>query len=529
MPLCLLPMTLHRLKIKTRLALGFATMAALTALLGAVTLFGLQKVHDAFDDVMQHRYAKVLIANDIKAVNNEVSLAVRNLFIMSDPDDLQAQFDLIAGSGARTNANMERLAQLVDDPAGQAALAKLRDARAAYRKPRDKVVELLKAHREEEAKIALLLEVKPAQAVYMARLDDVIRQQDQAMSQSGADASALVLRSRFIVIGLLAGACVLALVASVGIIRSITRPIDHAVSVARAVAGGDLTLSIDAGGSNETGLLLAALNEMQARLADIVGEVRTDAEGVASASEQIAHGNLDLSQRTEQQADTLQQTAASMEQLSATVGHNADNARQANQLAQDAREVAVRGGEVVGQVVHTMQHINTSARRIADIIGVIDGIAFQTNILALNAAVEAARAGEQGRGFAVVASEVRHLAQRSADAAKEIKTLIQASVERVDQGTALADRAGETMTDVVGAIQRVSELIAEISTASAEQRDGVAQVGHAVSQMDQATQQNAALVQQSANAAESLQDKARALVAAVGVFKLRGEVALLTG
>jgi methyl-accepting chemotaxis protein len=302
--------------------------------------------------------------------------------------------------------------------------------------------------------------------------------------------------------------------------RTITGPINQAVGVARGVAAGDLTMQFDVQGKDETAQLLIALKEMQASLAAVVSNVRQNSESVASASAQIAQGNLDLSQRTEQQASALQQTAASMEQLGSTVKQNADNARQANQLAQGASSVAVRGGAVVGQVVETMKGINDSSRKIADIIGVIDGIAFQTNILALNAAVEAARAGEQGRGFAVVASEVRSLAQRSAAAAKEIKSLIGVSVERVEQGTALVDQAGATMTEIVGSIKRVTDIMGEISAASTEQSSGVAQVGQAVSQMDQATQQNAALVEESAAAAENLKGQAQRLVQTVAEFKL---------
>ncbi len=259
---------------------------------------------------------------------------------------------------------------------------------------------------------------------------------------------------------------------------------------------------------------------MQGSLAGVVGGVRGNAEGVATASAQIAQGNHDLSQRTEEQASALEETAASMEQLSSTVGQNADNARQANQLTISATSVAVRGGKVVDQVVETMKGINDSSRKIADIIGVIDGIAFQTNILALNAAVEAARAGEQGRGFAVVASEVRNLAGRSAEAAKEIKSLISASVERVEHGTVLVEQAGTTMAEVVGSIKRVADIMGEITAASVEQSSGVAQVAEAVSQMDQVTQQNAALVEESAAAAESLKQQAQALAESVAMFKL---------
>jgi methyl-accepting chemotaxis protein len=304
----------------------------------------------------------------------------------------------------------------------------------------------------------------------------------------------------------------------------ITRTLQSRVGLAQDVAErsrqGDFTVKVVDGALDEFSPLLRSLDAMQTSLSDVVGTVRSNADGVATASAQISSGNNDLSQRTEQQASALEETAASMEELSATVKQNADNAAHASQLAQSASEVAVKGGNVVAQVTETMTGINQSSKKIADIIGVIDGIAFQTNILALNAAVEAARAGEQGRGFAVVASEVRNLASRSAEAAKEIKSLIAASVERVEQGTTLVGQAGATMTEVVAAIKRVTDIVSDISVASAEQSSGVSQVGEAVMQMDQVTQQNAALVEQSAAAAESLKTQAAQLVQAVAVFKL---------
>ncbi|WP_342130824.1 methyl-accepting chemotaxis protein [Hydrogenophaga sp. OTU3427] len=319
------------------------------------------------------------------------------------------------------------------------------------------------------------------------------------------------------------GAQLALLLAAIGVavlfVRSITVPVRHAVRVATAVAQGDLTVPCPPHGSNEIGQLLAALAAMQHQLSTLVATVRADAEGVATASTQIAEGNHDLSARTEQAASALEQTAASMAELNSHVHKNADHAREANQLAQQAQDIAVRGGAVVHQVVNTMGEINDASRRIADIIGVIDGIAFQTNILALNAAVEAARAGEQGRGFAVVAGEVRSLAQRSAGAAREIKDLIQASVLRVDQGSALVQQAGATMDEVVSSIRRVTGIMSDISAASVEQSTGVAQVGEAVSLMDQATQQNAALVEEMAAAASGLSSQAGQLVRAVSVFR----------
>jgi len=305
-----------------------------------------------------------------------------------------------------------------------------------------------------------------------------------------------------------------------GLIRSIINPLAQAVKVAEAVANGDLSQHIEVRSRDETGQLLAALKRMNEGLVAIVGQVRSSSDSIATGSTQIANGNADLSQRTEEQASNLQQTAASMEQLTATVKNNADTARAANQLASSASGVAAQGGQVVGQVVATMEQITEASRRIADIIGVIDGIAFQTNILALNAAVEAARAGEQGRGFAVVAGEVRSLAQRSAQAAKEIKTLIGDSVGKVEAGSQLAGDAGRTMEDIVTQVRRVTDLIAEISAASHEQSQGIGQVGDAIAQLDQVTQQNAALVEESAAAAESLKQQAAKMNEVVSAFRL---------
>ncbi|HJV75730.1 MAG TPA: methyl-accepting chemotaxis protein [Noviherbaspirillum sp.] len=318
-----------------------------------------------------------------------------------------------------------------------------------------------------------------------------------------------------ILFGVLLGA-----VMCVWLLRAIARPLADAVKVAKSVAAGDLTNRIEVSTKDETGQLLQALKDMNGSLARIVREVRSGTETIATASGQIASGNQDLSARTETQASSLEETASSMEELTSTVKQNADSAYQANQLAMSASEVAVKGGNVVSQVVHTMASINDSSKKIVDIIGVIDGIAFQTNILALNAAVEAARAGEQGRGFAVVATEVRQLAQRSAAAAKEIKTLIDDSVEKVGVGAKLVDEAGATMQEIVDSVRRVTDIMGEISVASKEQTDGIQQVNQAINQMDAVTQQNAALVEEAAAAAESLQEQAVNLAHVVSVFKL---------
>lgn len=364
---------------------------------------------------------------------------------------------------------------------------------------------------------------KTAMDAFRAGVAEFAKVEDDLLTIRSAELNATMSSTTYTMV--IGGVILAMLTAALGwvLTRSVFRQLgadpSEAAATVNAVAAGDLTVQIrlTPGDSNS---LMAALAKMRDSLAKVVSEVRGNSESVATASAQIAQGNHDLSGRTEQQASALEETAATMEELGATVRKNADSAKQANQLAQGASTVAAQGGDVVGKVVVTMQDINNSSRQIGDIISVIDGIAFQTNILALNAAVEAARAGEQGRGFAVVASEVRNLAKRSADAAKEIKVLITRSVEQVEQGTSLVDQAGQTMSDIVGSIKRVTDIVAEISAASAEQSSGVQQVGEAVSQMDQATQQNAALVEESAAASASLQGQAQQLVAAVAVFKL---------
>ncbi len=513
-------MNFQDLKISTRLALGFAAMAVLMALLGALSIAKLYKLDSQFDSVMEDRYVKIGLATRIRAVNSDVSLTLRNLFLTQDPDEAKALFDSIDTVSKGTQGTFETLSKIVNRPEGKVALTAMTEARAAYRGPRDKMMGLLRARDFEAAKEVLKRDVTPAQARYMESVEDFIKLQERLMAEAGADVNETVSSTLTEVVVLLSASFVLAALLAWQLIRSTTRPLNQAVGVAHAVAAGDLAIDFNAQGTNETAQLMRALHEMKTRLSGLVGDVRNGAEGVATASVQIAQGNSDLSSRTETQASALQETASAMDELGSTVQQNADNARQANQLALQASQVAADGGQVVGRVVETMRGIHDSSRRIADIIAVIDGIAFQTNILALNAAVEAARAGESGRGFAVVASEVRSLARRSADAAKEIKSLITASNERVEQGSALVDEAGATMSEVVASIRRVSDIVAEISAASTEQATGVGQIGAAVQQMDQATQQNAALVEESAAAAQSLQQQAAELVAAVSQFRL---------
>jgi methyl-accepting chemotaxis protein len=423
---------------------------------------------------------------------------------------LSAQWSQLEPMGAAFKAAEESSAafkQLTDNWAlVNTTLAKLEQGYAA----KDKNV--LTAVLEEDWAVMHKAAIKPLQALIP------LTQKRAGDSFEAAKAKS----QKWLAIGMVVGggSLVALLLVAYMTSRAIVRPISHVERAVRRISEGDLSTPIEAGQGDELGRMLTALEGMRTSLGRVVSNVRQGSESVATASAEIAQGNHDLSARTEQQASALEETAASMEELGSTVKQNADAARQANQLAQSASTVAVQGGEVVAQVVDTMKGINESSRKIADIISVIDGIAFQTNILALNAAVEAARAGEQGRGFAVVASEVRSLAGRSAEAAKEIKSLIGASVERVEQGTALVDKAGATMTEVVSSIRRVTDIMGEISAASSEQSLGVAQVGEAVGQMDQATQQNAALVEEMAAAASSLKSQANDLVQVVAAFKL---------
>ncbi|WP_367849455.1 methyl-accepting chemotaxis protein [Rhodoferax sp. WC2427] len=511
---------MNNLKISTRMVLGFAVMGILIALVGGISTLSLNRLGKEFTLVVKDRYAKVAVLNDIADANSANVRALRDLILQDDAAKLAALYSELETNSKTINGYFETLKASVASPEGQAALDKTLEARTAYSASRNKVQDLVKAGDKAAATAALYNDLAPVQRRYQAALAEFTELQEKLMDTASASVESTLGTAEATVLGLVSFALLFAAVVGTWITRITTRPLAKAVEVARAVAAGDLTQTIDSRGTNETAQLFQALSDMQTQLAGIVQNVRQNADGVVTASAEIAQGNNDLSGRTEQQASALEETAASMEELSSTVKHNADNARQAKQLATSASTVAARGGQVVHQVVDTMKGINDSSKKIADIISVIDGIAFQTNILALNAAVEAARAGEQGRGFAVVASEVRNLAQRSAGAAKEIKGLIDASVTQVDQGTALVATAGSTMAEVVESIQRVSDIIAEVSAASTEQSAGVAQVGEAIIQMDQVTQQNAALVEESAAAANSLSHQAAELLQSVSVFKL---------
>jgi methyl-accepting chemotaxis protein len=511
---------MDKMTIATRLTVAFAAMVLLLIALGATTLVRSADQRSELNDVLDTRVpitkALGVLANSV----NTQAIQYRNLVIFSSEPITKAALEQISAARSTTAEQYKLLDTLISSPKGEELLASMLKARADFYSRGDEFLALVQKGQKDEATRLLEEKLRPIQLDYQKTLRDQVDFQAQLTDQSGkeAEAAAAALQRDVMIAGALAIA--LAIFLAITIIRSITRPLAQAVQAADRVASGDLSGQISVQSRDETGKLLSALEYMRQNLARVVTGVRSNAESVASASAQIASGNNDLSARTEQQASALEETAASMEELGSTVRQNADNARQANQLALSASTVAVQGGDVVAEVVETMKGINASSSKIADIISVIDGIAFQTNILALNAAVEAARAGEQGRGFAVVAGEVRSLAQRSAEAAKEIKSLITASVERVEQGTLLVDKAGATMTEVVASIRRVTDIMGEISAASSEQSAGVGQVGEAVTQMDQATQQNAALVEEMAAAASSLNSQAGELVNAVAVFRL---------
>jgi len=511
----------QRLSISARLyALSLALIAALSAL-AINTWVQLQAVRELARDAGTVKVLQLGLIASTELKVTQVLLDIRHALLTKTPKDIELASQSIKAKRAQISKNDADFLKEVTTQAGRDAFQ--RDWLQLQERTwpaAEANLQLLRDGKIDAALLMLVEKTVPTFAPMQAWLNDERARQDKQLAEEVATIGAAADSLRLQMAGLVAAIAVSLLAFSWSIARTLVRRVNDSQVVADRVRQGDFTVAVVDTAHDEFSPLLQSLSAMQDSLTDVVGTVRENAEGVATASAQIAQGNQDLSQRTEEQASALQQTAATMEELGTTVNSNADNAKQANQLAQSASSVAAQGGEVVGKVVSTMQGINDSSRKISDIIGVIDGIAFQTNILALNAAVEAARAGEQGRGFAVVASEVRSLAQRSAEAAKEIKTLISRSVEQVDQGTVLVDQAGKTMGEIVTSIKRVSDIVAEITSASVEQSSGVKQVGDAVGQMDQATQQNAALVEESAAAAESLKGQAQQLVQIVAVFKL---------
>ena len=512
---------MSNLKISTRLLILIGLLSALLIAIGSIGLFGISKTNDALRSVYEDRTVHTGQIAQIQRLLLRNRLAIAVSLVTPTPETIDP-------NTAEVEANITAIGKVWDAymatqlTAEEAKIAKVfaEDRAKFVQQGLRPAVAALRANNIDEAKRVVTEAIRPLYGPVGQGIEALLKLQLDVAKQEYETAVARYETIRFLSIGTIVAGLVFAVLFGLFLVRGISRSLSQAVDAANAVTQGDLTHTIRVSGKDEVALLLHALSGMQDNLGKVVSHVRQGSESVATASAQIAQGNQDLSARTESQASALEETAASMEELGSTVKQNADNAKQANQLAQSASTVAIKGGEVVAQVVDTMKGINDSSKKIADIISVIDGIAFQTNILALNAAVEAARAGEQGRGFAVVASEVRSLAGRSAEAAKEIKTLINDSVERVEQGTALVDQAGATMTEVVSSIRRVTDIMGEISAASSEQSSGVAQIGEAVMQMDQVTQQNAALVEEMAAAASSLKSQAQDLVTTVAVFKL---------
>ena len=516
----------NNLKIGARLGIVFASGLALLGLILGLGLYSMHSIEASLHKIVGNDYVKVNLANRMLDSIRDIQAYQGTIVLLTDEADINAELAKVAAARKTYSEAKEKIAKALTTDKGRGFMVRIDEAIAVAVPLSNKVLDLAKVNKNAEATEVLTKESRPAISNAIKEIDAFVVHENKLAEAGAESAKADYARAQtlMLVLGFLAIAS--GAIVAWAITRSITRPLGEALAVAQKVAAGDLTSRITVTANDETGQLMQALQAMNQNLLRIVSEVRQGTDTIATASSQIATGNQDLSSRTEEQASSLEQTAASMEELTSTVKQNADNARQANQLAVSASEVAVKGGEVVGQVVGTMASIDASSKKIVDIIGVIDGIAFQTNILALNAAVEAARAGEQGRGFAVVAAEVRSLAQRSASAAKEIKGLIADSVEKVDAGTRLVGDAGRTMEEIVDSVKRVTDIMGEITAASHEQTQGIEQINQAVTQMDQVTQQNAALVEEAAAAAGSLQEQATSLVQAVSVFNLGSEGAV---
>ncbi|UMR32987.1 methyl-accepting chemotaxis protein [Massilia sp. MB5] len=519
-------MNLAKMKVGTRLGLGFALVLVFLVAVTAVGILRMGQIQDRLDHVVSFNNVVTRLVIDMRNNVADRITSLRVLTLMSDASDMEPEVNRIKAQADKYEGALKKLeAQFAIEatPEEKALLAQIKEHEAATLPAVKKAIDLWMANNAVDATKVMIKEIRPAQKKWMEALDQLAALEDKLNAQVQVDAASGFSSARTFMILMGTLAVIISVIAAYVITRGLLKQLggepDYTASIAGSIANGDLSIAIDTD-STDKNSLLSEMREMRDSLVGIVGQVRNGTETIGTASREIAAGNIDLSSRTEMQASSLEKTASAMEELTSTVKQNADNAREANQLAANASDVARKGGAVVSQVVDTMSSINESANKIVDIIGVIDGIAFQTNILALNAAVEAARAGEQGRGFAVVASEVRNLAQRSAGAAKEIKALIGDSVEKVERGSKLVGQAGVTMDEVVASVRRVTDIMGEIANASQEQSAGIEQVNQSIIEMDSMTQQNAALVEEAAAAAQSLQDQAGELARVVSIFKL---------
>ncbi len=512
--------TIKTLRIGTRLAIAFALVAALMVAMAIASRVGLNSIRSDIDTVLHQSYTKVKL---IKIIGDDVNMharLLRNLLIMDTAEQRKPDIERLMASRPMITQHYDDLRSRLRTDKGREMYGLVMQSRAAFVTEEDALIKLVQADDMPRAKVQLLTRVRPAQVSYQKQLQAMTEYQEKLMEQAGEATIATVDRMALTGLGGTLAALVMAVAAGVAVTRTVTRPIRDVVHTLRTVANGDLTARVTVDRKDELGELQQALADTVGALRQLLSDVRSGIDSVTTASGEIAAGNQDLSSRTEQQASSLQETASSMEELTTTVRQSADTARAASNLAANASLAARHGGGVVNQVVGTMDEISASSRQIVEIVSVIDGIAFQTNILALNAAVEAARAGEQGRGFAVVAGEVRMLAQRSAEAAREIKALIGASADKVEAGSRQVAEAGEAMQEIVTQVRKVSELINEIAGTATAQSRGIEQVNTAVTQMDQVTQQNAALVEESAAAASSLSHQAQTLAEAVARFRV---------
>ncbi len=513
-------LSLKNMKVGARLGIAFALVVALLGVVGVTSIMKINNIKNGITSIVEDRYVKVRLGFDVRdGVNDQIKFLRGMVIDTLRPEYNVQRYKQLDEATDRTNTAMKKIEAIQTTEVGKKKIAGLLAASQLFEAQKNEVLDLVRAGKLDEASTYVLKKITSTQNTF---LDSAVAFANSQSDQLRKEGTGIIDDgSTAIEITLIFSAIAIAASVLLGFMltRSIVRPLNEAVGIAEKVAAGDLSSHIEVSGKDETAVLMQALQAMNDNLLTIVSNVRAGSDTIAVASNQISSGNIDLSSRTEQQASSLEETASAMEQMTATVKHNADNAREANQLVATTSTVAKEGGVVMEQVIEKMEAITLSSKKIVDIISVIDSIAFQTNILSLNAAVEAARAGEQGRGFAVVATEVRNLAQRSASAAKEIKVLIEDSVSKVDEGSRLVTHAGTTIGEVVNSVKSVADIMSEITIASSEQSSGISEINLAITQMEAVTQQNAALVQEASAASQALQEQADRLAQSMSVFK----------